>query len=110
LKARPINGTFGVQVEDVRLPDLTDAQFAELHGHWRAHGAMLVRGQESMTDAQFEVFSKRFGELDPPPNQGRRPARTFPTSRTSMWCRTRWTSPAIRLARSATARRSGTPT
>ena len=70
MKARPINGTFGVQVEDVRLPDLTDAQFAELHGHWRAHGAMLVRGQESMTDAQFEVFSKRFGELDPPPNQG----------------------------------------
>ena len=29
MKARPINGTFGVQVEDVRLPDLTDAQFAK---------------------------------------------------------------------------------
>jgi taurine dioxygenase len=31
---------------------------------------MLVRGQKAMTDAQFEAFSKRFGELDPPPNQG----------------------------------------
>ena len=31
---------------------------------------MLVRGQQAMTDAQFEAFSKRFGELDPPPNQG----------------------------------------
>jgi taurine dioxygenase len=31
---------------------------------------MLVRGQQDMTDAQFEAFSKRFGELDPPPNQG----------------------------------------
>jgi taurine dioxygenase len=70
LKARPITPTFGVRVEDVRLADLTDAQFAELHGLWRAHGAMMVSGQESMTDAQFEAFSKRFGELDPPPNQG----------------------------------------
>jgi alpha-ketoglutarate-dependent taurine dioxygenase len=29
-----------------------------------------VRGQQAMTDAQFEAFSRRFGELDPPPNQG----------------------------------------
>ncbi len=70
MKIAPIAPTFGIQVEDVRLADLTDAQFAELHALWRAHGAMLVRGQESMTDAQFEAFSKRFGELDPPPNQG----------------------------------------
>ena len=70
MKARPITPTFGVRVEGVRLADLTDAQFAELHELWRAHGAMMVSGQESMTDAQFEAFSKRFGELDPPPNQG----------------------------------------
>jgi alpha-ketoglutarate-dependent taurine dioxygenase len=70
MKSSPIAPTFGVFVEDVRLADLTDEQFAELYGLWRAHGAMLVRGQQSMTDAQFEAFSKRFGELDPPPNQG----------------------------------------
>jgi taurine dioxygenase len=70
LKKRLINDTLGVEVTDVDLPGLSDAQFAELHGLWRAHGAMLVRGQQAMTDAQFEAFSKRFGELDPPPNQG----------------------------------------
>src|SRR3954467_15412024 len=70
MKTRAVAETFGVEVQGVNLADLSDAQFAELHGIWRANGAMLVRGQEKMTDAQFEAFSKRFGELDPPPNQG----------------------------------------
>jgi taurine dioxygenase len=70
MQTRPIAETFGVQVEGVRLADLSDAQFRELHKLWSNNGAMLVRGQESMTDGQFETFSKRFGELDPPPNQG----------------------------------------
>ncbi|MGH8739841.1 MAG: TauD/TfdA dioxygenase family protein, partial [Burkholderiales bacterium] len=61
---------FGVEVHGIQLAKLSDRQFRELHGHWRAHGVMLVRGQESMSDAQFEAFSARFGELDPPPNQG----------------------------------------
>ena len=62
--------SFGVAVEGVSLSKLNDSEFGELHGLWKAHGAMLVRGQQAMTDAQFEAFSKRFGELDPPPNQG----------------------------------------
>jgi taurine dioxygenase len=62
--------SFGVAVEGVLLSELNDVEFSELHGLWKAHGAMLVRGQQAMTDAQFEAFSKRFGELDPPPNQG----------------------------------------
>jgi taurine dioxygenase len=70
LKKRLISDILGVEVTDVDLPGLSDAQFSELHGLWRTHGAMLVRGQKAMTDAQFEAFSKRFGELDPPPNQG----------------------------------------
>lgn len=61
---------FGVRVDDVNLAALDQRGFAELHGQWKEHGAMLVRGQEAMSDAQFEAFSKRFGELDPPPNQG----------------------------------------
>jgi len=61
---------FGVGVEGVDLSALDDRGFAELHALWKGHGAMLVRGQQAMTDAQFEAFSKRFGELDPPPNQG----------------------------------------
>jgi len=62
--------SFGVAVEGVSLSKLNDPEFSELLGLWKAHGAMLVRGQQAMTDAQFEAFSKRFGELDPPPNQG----------------------------------------
>ena len=62
--------TFGVAVEGVDLASLDAKGFAEIHNLWKTHGAMLVRGQQAMTDAQFEAFSKRFGELDPPPNQG----------------------------------------
>src|SRR6266446_4844623 len=67
---RGITDTFGVEAQGVRLPELSGAQFAELYQQWKAHGVMLVRGQDAMTDAQFEAFSRRFGELDPPPNQG----------------------------------------
>jgi len=70
MQFRGITQTFGVEAQGVRLPELSDAQFRELYEQWKAHGVMLVRGQDSMTDAQFEAFSRRFGELDPPPNQG----------------------------------------
>src|SRR5258705_13611195 len=70
MEFRGITDAFGVEALGVRLPELSDAQFAELYKRWKAHGVMLVRGQEGMTDTQFEAFSRRFGELDPPPNQG----------------------------------------
>jgi len=70
MQTRSITPSFGVEVLGVKLPELSDSGFAELHALWKANGVMLVRGQEAMTDAQFEAFSKRFGELDPPPNQG----------------------------------------
>jgi taurine dioxygenase len=70
MRTSPLTPSFGVEVNDIRLARLSDREFEELHGHWRANGAMLVRGQELMTDAEFEAFSARFGELDPPPNQG----------------------------------------
>src|SRR6195256_4488905 len=70
MKTRGITSTFGVEVLGVDLASLSDAAFADLFALWKANGVMLVRGQQAMTDAQFEVFSKRFGELDPPPNQG----------------------------------------
>jgi taurine dioxygenase len=70
VKVRKLTESFGVVVEDVRLSSLDERQFSEFHDLWKKNGAMLVRGQQAMTDAQFEAFSKRFGELDPPPNQG----------------------------------------
>jgi taurine dioxygenase len=70
MKTSPLAPAFGIELQDIRLWELSEREFQEVHGLWRAHGAMLVRGQEAMSDAQFEAFSARFGELDPPPNQG----------------------------------------
>jgi taurine dioxygenase len=70
MQVRKLKDALGAEVLDAKLAALDDASFAQLLGAWRAHGALLVRGQEDMTDAQFEAFSMRFGELDPPPNQG----------------------------------------
>src|SRR5512138_1333296 len=70
MKTRRLVDAFGTVIDGVQLARLNDAQFAELHSLWMKNGALLVRGQASLTDAEFEVFSKRFGELDPPPNQG----------------------------------------
>ncbi len=70
VKTSPLTPAFGIEVHGVSLAELSDGAFEELHGLWRANGVMLVRGQEATTDAEFEAFSARFGELDPPPNQG----------------------------------------
>ncbi len=70
MRTSPLAPAFGIEVHGIKLAELSEGEFRKLHGHWRANGVMLVRGQESMTDAQFEAFSARFGELDPPPNQG----------------------------------------
>jgi taurine dioxygenase len=70
LQVTKLKATFGIAIDAVSLASLDAKGFAEIHKLWKAHGAMVVRGQQDMTDAQFEAFSKRFGELDPPPNQG----------------------------------------
>jgi taurine dioxygenase len=70
MQVRKLKDSFGVVVDGVELAKLDAAGFGQLHDLWRKNGAMLVHGQQGMTDAEFEAFSKRFGELDPPPNQG----------------------------------------
>ena len=70
MQVRKLKEALGAEVTGVKLPALDEGGFAQVLQAWKSHGALLVRGQEDMTDAQFEAFSKRFGELDPPPNQG----------------------------------------
>ena len=70
MKTRRLVGTFGIAIDGAKLARLDEAQFRDLHELWMKNGAMMVRGQADMSDAEFEAFSKRFGELDPPPNQG----------------------------------------
>jgi taurine dioxygenase len=61
---------FGALItDDVQLSHLSDAQFDALLHLWQRQHVLVLRNQQ-LTDAQFEAFSARLGELDPPPNQG----------------------------------------
>ena len=63
---QPINAAVGALISGVDVARLTDAQFAAIEQAWFRHSALLFRGQ-TLTDADLIAFSKRFGELDPPP-------------------------------------------
>src|SRR5204862_954654 len=57
-------------ISGVDLATLSDAQFSRIEQAWISHSALLFRGQ-NLTDDDLLAFSRRFGELDPPPNQER---------------------------------------
>ena len=58
----------GAEIGGIDLRQLTDAGFAEIKAAWDRHSVLLFRGQ-TLGDADLLAFSRRFGELDPPPNQ-----------------------------------------
>jgi alpha-ketoglutarate-dependent taurine dioxygenase/class 3 adenylate cyclase/predicted ATPase len=64
----PLNPAVGAEISGVDLARLTDAQFSEIEAAWHRHSALLFRGQR-LTDDDLLSFSRRLGELDPPPNQ-----------------------------------------
>ncbi len=66
----PLTPTVGAEVRNVDLAALSAAQFARLKDAWHRYSVLLVRGQR-LTDDDLLAFSRRFGELDPPPNQER---------------------------------------
>ena len=63
---KPINPAVGAQVEGCDVARLTEAQVAAIEQAWYRHSALLIREQR-LTDADLIAFSRRFGELDPPP-------------------------------------------
>ena len=63
---RPINQAVGAEISGVDVARLTEEQFAAIEQAWYRHSALLFRGQK-LTDADLIAFSRRFGELDPPP-------------------------------------------
>ena len=63
---RPLNPAVGAEVSGIDVANLTDAQFKTVEEAWYAHSALLIRGQR-LTDDDLLAFSRRFGELDPPP-------------------------------------------
>ena len=63
----------GVELPNLDLKAITDADFAVIHKAWLDHLVILVRNQH-LTDEDLIAFSRRFGDLDWAPVQetGRR--------------------------------------
>lgn len=62
-------GTVGAEVAGVALAAVTAAQIGAIKQAWYRHDVLIFRNQ-TMTDDDLLSFSKHFGALDPPPNQG----------------------------------------
>src|SRR5258708_25272819 len=60
----------GVEVLGADLASLNETEFAAIERAWHQHSVILLRGQK-LGDDDLLAFSRRFGELDPPPNQER---------------------------------------
>ena len=69
----------GAEVSGVDLARLNDAEFAAIEQAWNRYSALLLRDQK-LTDDDLLAFSRRFGELDPPPVQehGRQSPEGYP--------------------------------
>ncbi len=64
----PLSAAVGAEISGVDLAHLSAAEFADIEAAWNRHSVIVVRGQR-LTDDDLLAFSRRFGELDPPPNQ-----------------------------------------
>ena len=68
LTIKPITPAVGAEISGVDLARLSDAEFSQIEQAWNRHGALLFRDQK-LSDDDLLAFSRRFGELDPPPVQ-----------------------------------------
>jgi taurine dioxygenase len=62
-------GTVGAEMRGADLAAVTEAQVDAIKQAWYRHDVLIFRNQE-MTDDDLLSFSRYFGTLDPPPNQG----------------------------------------
>ena len=62
-------GAVGAEVRGVDLAAVAEAQIHAIKKAWYRHDVLVFRDQE-MTDDDLLAFSRNFGTLDPPPNQG----------------------------------------
>jgi taurine dioxygenase len=66
VRITPLTDSVGAEVSGVNLAALSDAEFAEIERAWHRYSALLFRGQR-LSDQDLVNFSRRLGELDPPP-------------------------------------------
>ena len=70
MTVRPLTPAVGAEIGNVDLTALSAAEFAQIESAWHRHSVLLFRDQ-ILSDDDLLAFSRRFGELDPPPNQER---------------------------------------
>ena len=68
MKVRPL-GTLGAEVEGIDLARTSSAEIDAIKQAWYRHDVLLFRKQR-LTDDHLLAFSRNFGALDSPPNQG----------------------------------------
>jgi taurine dioxygenase len=66
----PLTPAVGAEARDVDLTALSAEDFAQIEAAWYRYSVLLVRDQK-LSDDDLLSFSRRLGELDPPPNQER---------------------------------------
>src|SRR6267378_6397676 len=62
-------GTVGAEMRGVDLASVSETQVEAIKGAWYRHDVLVFRNQR-LTDDDLLAFSRHFGTLDPPPNQG----------------------------------------
>jgi taurine dioxygenase len=67
---RAVTPAVGAEISGIDLRNLSDSDFAAIERAWTDHSMILLRGQK-LGDDDLLAFSRRFGALDPPPNQER---------------------------------------
>ena len=68
LKIRPL-GVIGVEVQGVDLAHVSKREIDAIKEAWYRYDVLVFRRQK-INDDQLLSFSRHFGTLDPPPNQG----------------------------------------
>lgn len=68
IEIRPLTASVGAELSSIDVAALSNEDFAAVKRAWYAHSVLVIRDQ-AITDDDLLVFSHRFGELDPPPNQ-----------------------------------------
>ena len=63
------NGTIGAEIRSVDLARTGAAEIENIKKAWYRHDVLVFRRQK-LSDDQLLAFSRHFGQLDPPPNQG----------------------------------------
>ena len=76
---KPVTPAVGAEISGVNLAQLSETEFSQIEQAWNRYSALLFRDQ-TLTDDDLLAFSRRFGELDPPPVQehGRQSPEGYP--------------------------------